>query len=133
MILTLRMLYAVLIAKADVVIESFKPGQMKKFGLDYETVSKKNAGLIYLSVSACGQTGGYSKEPGFDVIAQGMSGLMDLCGDPEGLPVKIGIPIGDYVACFNAFGAISAALYHKERDRGRAVSGYFPFGRPSLL
>lgn len=104
-----------LIDTADVVIESFKVGEMKKFSLDYETVKAGHPGLIYCSISACGQTGGYAGEPGFDIIAQGMSGMMDLCGEPEGGPTKAGPPIGDYVASYNAFGAVSAALYHRER------------------
>lgn len=104
-----------IIETADVVVESFKPGQIKKFNLDYESVKKVNPDVIYMSVSACGQTGKYSNEPGFDVIVQGTSGLMDLCGEPDGQPVKFGIPIGDYVASYNGFGALAAALYHKER------------------
>lgn len=104
-----------MIKDADVIAESYKPGQMKKFGLDYETVSKINPKIIYLSVSACGQTGGYSKKPGFDIIAQAMSGQMDLTGDRSGPPTRLGVPMGDYVGAFNGFGAVSAALYHRER------------------
>jgi len=102
-----------MIADADVVMESFKPGQMKKYGLDYETVVKINPQVIYCSVSACGQTGGYAKKPGFDVIAQGMSGFMDMQGDPSGDPVKSGVTVGDYVGAFNAYGGIVTALYHR--------------------
>ncbi|WP_326975026.1 CaiB/BaiF CoA transferase family protein [Caproicibacter sp. BJN0012] len=109
-----ELLYRI-IQDADVVIESFKPGLMKKFNLDYEKVAKVNPKIIYCSISACGQTGGYRTMPGFDIIAQGMSGLMDLCGDPDGMPVKNGVTIGDYVGAFNAFGSISAALYHRLR------------------
>lgn len=103
-----------MIADADVVIESFKPGQMKKFGLDYESVVEVNPQIIYCSVSACGQTGGYAKRPGFDVIAQGMSGFMDMQGDPDGAPVKCGTAIGDYIGVLNAYSAIATALYHKQ-------------------
>ncbi len=104
-----------MISDADVVIETFKPGMMKKFSLDYESAVKIKPDIIYCSISACGQTGGYAKKPGFDVIAQGMSGLMDLTGDPDGLPVKYGVTIGDYVGSFNAYGAIASALYHRLR------------------
>ena len=101
-----------MILDADVIVESFKPGQMKKFGLDYETVHALKPSLVYCSISACGQTGAYASKPGFDIIAQGMSGLMDLAGDPDGMPVKQGVTIGDYVGSLNAYGAIVTALYH---------------------
>lgn len=103
-----------MIAEADVVVESFKPGQMKKFGLDYEAAAKVNPQIIYCSVSACGQTGAYAWRPGFDVIAQGMSGFMDMQGDPNGDPVKSGVTVGDYVGAFNAYGGIVTALYHRK-------------------
>ncbi len=103
-----------MIADADIVVESFKPGQMAKFGLDYESVVKINPQIIYCSVSACGQTGGYSKRPGFDVIAQGMSGFMDMQGDPDGAPVKCGTAIGDYVGVLSAYSGIITALYHRQ-------------------
>lgn len=103
-----------MIADADIVVESFKPGQMKKFGLDYEEASKLNPRIIYCSISACGQTGGYATRPGFDVIAQGMSGFMDMQGDPDGDPVKSGTAIGDYVGVLNAYSGIVTALYHRQ-------------------
>lgn len=102
-----------MILDADVVVESFKPGQMAKFGLDYASVVKFKPDIIYCSVSACGQTGGYAKRPGFDVIAQGMSGFMDMQGDPDGAPVKSGTAIGDYVGVLSAYSGIVTALYHK--------------------
>lgn len=98
---------------ADVIIESYKPGQMKKFGLDYESIKKYNKNIIYCSISACGQEGPYAKEPGFDIIAQGMSGHMDMAGELDGPPTKMGTTMGDYVGTFNAFGAIVSALYYK--------------------
>lgn len=104
-----------MIAEADVIVESFKPGTMGHFGMDYASVEKVNPRIIYCSISACGQTGAYSSKPGFDIIAQGMSGLMDLTGDADGAPVKYGVTIGDYVGSLNAFGAIAAALYYREK------------------
>ncbi len=103
-----------MIAAADVVVESFKPGQMKKFGLDYEAVKQVNPQIVYCSISACGQTGANAWRPGFDVIAQGMSGFMDMQGDPNGEPVKCGVTVGDYVGAYNAYGAIMTALYYKK-------------------
>ena len=104
-----------MIKDADVVVESFKPGQMKKFGLDYDSVCKINPQIVYLSMSACGQTGAYAKKPGFDIIAQAMSGQMDLTGNPSEPPTRLGVPIGDYVGAFNAAFALAAALFHRLR------------------
>lgn len=103
-----------MVETADVLIESYRPGQMKKFGLDYDSVLKYNEKIIYCSVSACGQEGVYAKEPGFDLIAQGMSGLIDMAGEVDGPPTKMGTTVGDYIGTFNAFGAICAALYHRQ-------------------
>lgn len=103
-----------MIADADIVVESFKPGQMAKFGLDYEAAAKVNPGIIYCAISACGQTGAYAHRPGFDVIAQGMSGFMDMQGDPDSDPVKCGTAIGDYVGVLNAYSGIVTALYYKK-------------------
>ena len=116
-----------MIADADVVVESFKPGQMRKFGLDYASVVKVNPEIIYCSVSACGQTGAYAAKPGFDVIAQGMSGFMDFQGEADGDPVKCGTAIGDYVGALNVYSAIATALYHKK------VTGEGQFIDVSLL
>ncbi|MCI8477906.1 MAG: CoA transferase [Oscillospiraceae bacterium] len=104
-----------MIKDADIVAESFKPGQMKKFGLDYESIQAIQPKIIYLSVSACGQTGAYAKKPGFDIIAQAMSGQMDLTGNRNGPPTRLGVPIGDYVGAFNAAFSMAAALYHRDR------------------
>lgn len=100
---------------ADVIIESYRPGQMKKFGLDYDSIRKHNESIIYCSVSACGQEGPYAGEPGFDIIAQGMSGLMDMAGEVDGPPTKMGTTVGDYIGTFNAYAAICTALYHRMR------------------
>lgn len=102
-----------MIKDADIMVESFKPGTMSKFGLDYESVSKINPQIVYCSISACGQTGAYRNEPGFDIIAQGMSGLMDLTGPADGEPVKCGTTVGDYVGALSAYGAMVTALFHK--------------------
>lgn len=104
-----------IICDCDILIESFRPGQMKKFGLDYESVKKIKPDIIYVSISLAGQTGAYSMRPGFDIIAQGMSGFMDMTGEKTGAPTKCGATIGDYIGSFNAFGAMAAALYHREK------------------
>lgn len=106
-----------LVADADVFIESNRPGVMGRLGLSYDVLKEINPSLIYCSVSAFGQTGPYSKRPGYDVISQAFSGVMTYTGSPEGGPTKIGFTIGDVLGMYNAYGAISAALYH------RAVTG----------
>lgn len=104
-----------MVKTADIFIESYKPGMMKRFHLEYERLAELNPRLIYCSVSVGGQTGAHSNMPGFDIIAQGMSGLMDITGEVDGPPTKCGTVLGDYVGTLNAFGAISAALFHRER------------------
>lgn len=106
-----------IVQQVDVVVESFRPGVMARLSLGYENLKKLNPQIIMCSISAFGQTGPYRNLAGYDIIAQGMSGLMDVTGDPDGPPMKVGPSIGDYITGFNAFGAISAALYY------RAVTG----------
>ncbi|HSE54169.1 MAG TPA: CoA transferase, partial [Nocardioidaceae bacterium] len=79
-----------LAARADIVLENFKPGGLAKFGLDYETVASTNPGVIYASISGFGSAGGASL-PGYDLIVQAISGLMSLTGDPDGPPYRSGI------------------------------------------
>jgi len=104
-----------LISTTDIVIESFKPGTMKKFGLDYEALKQINPKIIYCSVSGFGQNGPYSSKPGYDMIAQALSGAMDMTGDPSGPPMRMGLAIADYNAGIHALAGISAALYYRER------------------
>lgn len=104
-----------MVKTADIFIESYKPGMMKRFHLEYERLAELNPRLIYCSVSVAGQKGAHSNMPGFDIIAQGMSGLMDMTGEVDGPPTKCGTVLGDYVGTLNAFGAISAALFHRAR------------------
>jgi len=102
-----------MVKDADIIIESFRPGIMKKFGLDYSSIVMINPQVVYCSISAYGQSGPYANKPGYDVIAQALSGFMDMTGDPNGPPTKIGPAVGDYTAALNAFGSIAAAMYHK--------------------
>jgi CoA:oxalate CoA-transferase len=103
-----------LIASADIVVESFKPGTMEKFGLDYLSLKEINPTLIMCSVSAFGQTGPYSHKPGYDIVAQALSGFMDLTGEADGAPTRAGFVLGDYAAGVHAYGAIVSALYHRK-------------------
>src|SRR6266571_1294865 len=92
-----------LIATADLVVESFKPGSMDKFGLHYGAMKEINPRIIYCSVSAFGQTGPDSGKPGYDGIAQALSGVMDLTGKPDGPPTRVGVMLADYGAGVFAF------------------------------
>jgi crotonobetainyl-CoA:carnitine CoA-transferase CaiB-like acyl-CoA transferase len=105
-----------LVARADVLIQNFRPGTMKKLGCDYETLRAINPGLIYCSVSGFGQFGPYSDRAGVDLITQGMSGLMSITGEPGGEPVKAGVPVCDTgTGMYGAIG-ILAALHERARS-----------------
>src|SRR4051794_19564075 len=101
-----------LAARADVFIENFKPGGLKRFGLDYDTVQQQNAGIIYASISGFGTAQGASL-PGYDLIVQAMSGLMSLTGDPDGPAYRSGISVFDVMAGLHTAIGILAALNHR--------------------
>ena len=100
----------VLVAQADVLIENFKVGTLAKYGLDYASLSALNPRLVYCSITGFGQDGPYASRPGYDFIIQGMSGIMDLTGDPAGPPQKIGVAFADIMTGLYAVIAIQAAL-----------------------
>lgn len=104
-----------LAAEADVVIENFKVGGLKRFGLDHEAVSAANPGIVYCSITGFGQTGPYAPRAGYDFIIQGMGGIMSLTGEPDGAPQKTGVAFADIFTGVYATVAILAAL--RERDR----------------
>jgi len=110
-----RVLYR-LVERADVFLESFRPGTAAKLGVDYAALRGVNPRLIYCSISGFGQYGRYRDRPGYDLIALAMSGLMDLTGEPEGPPVKFAVPIADIVTGMFCAVAVLAAL--RSRDRG---------------
>jgi len=97
-------------AKADVVVENFKPGTAAEMGLSYEDVKAVNPTVIYGSISGLGSTGPYGTWPGLDQIAQGMSGMMSLTGQPGGEPTRYGVPIGDFTAGMWCALAVTAAV-----------------------
>jgi formyl-CoA transferase len=103
-----------LIATADVVVENFRPDVKFRLGIDYETLSKDHPGLVYASISGFGQTGPLAQRPGFDQIAQGMSGLMSVTGKPGDGPMRVGIPIADLCAGIFAAQGILVALLERE-------------------
>jgi crotonobetainyl-CoA:carnitine CoA-transferase CaiB-like acyl-CoA transferase len=138
-----------LAGQSDVVIENYRPGVMARFGLDYSSLSADHPRLIYASISGYGQTGPAATKGGFDLIAQGVSGLMSITGEPGAPPVKVGVPLTDLGAGLFALAGILAALHYRERtgrgqhidtsllDAGVALSvweatEYFRTGRPPL-
>jgi formyl-CoA transferase len=104
-----------LVRDADVFVENFRPGVAARLGIGYEAVKAINPRLVYASISGFGQTGPYADRPGFDLIAQGMSGIMSVTGAPGGEPVKCGVPVSDLAAGLYAATAILAALHARER------------------
>jgi crotonobetainyl-CoA:carnitine CoA-transferase CaiB-like acyl-CoA transferase len=112
-----------LLKDADVVIENYRHDTMKRLGLDYETLSAINPGLIYCEISGFGRTGPYLERGGFDLIAQGMSGLMSITGEgPDRSPVKVGPPVTDITAGILGAMGVSAAYAHKlQTGKGQRV------------
>ena len=108
--------------RADVIIENYRPGVMRRFGLDYAALSGDNPRLIYTSISGYGQTGPSASKGGFDLVAQGVSGLMSITGEPGRPPVKTGVPLTDLGAALFALSAILAALVYRSRTgRGQYI------------
>ncbi len=107
---------------ADVLVENFRPGVLGKLGFGYDAVAKINPKTIYCSISGFGQTGPYRDRPGYDVIAQGESGMMDLTGYPDGPPAKLGASLADVVAGLYALNGILLALLARHKTgRGQHV------------
>lgn len=115
-----------LTSRADVVIENFKPGGLKQFGLDYESVRERNAAAVYCSITGFGDVGGTGLA-GYDMIVQAVSGLMSVTGEPESEGVKAGVAVIDVITGLHATVAIQAALRHRER------SGQGQYLRANLL
>ncbi len=104
-----------LVVDADVVIENFKVGGLRKFGLDWDSLRQLNPRLIYCSITGFGQTGPYAPRAGYDFIIQGMAGLMSITGEADGQPQKVGVAVADIFTGVYASVAILAALLQRER------------------
>ena len=100
---------------ADVVVENFRPGTLERLGLGYDALSRDNGDLIFCSVTGFGRSGPDARRPGYDLIVQGESGVMDITGEPDGKPTKVGTSIADMVSSLYAAQAILAALLRRER------------------
>ena len=111
-----------LVKRSDVVVENFRPGVMRNFGLDYEALKKGNPGIIYCGISGFGKDGPYALRPAFDFIAQGVSGFMSITGFPDREPVRTGIPISDSVAgIYAAYGILVALMARERTGKGQEV------------
>ena len=110
-----RQVFERLLERAAVVVENFRPGVMERLGIGYERLSKLKPSLIYCSISGHGGTGPYKDRGGFDLIAQGMSGLMSITGVPDGVPVKVGVPITDISAGILAANGVLCAYIHAQK------------------
>jgi len=111
-----------LVATADVFVQNYRPGVVQRMGLDYETLRGINPRLVYCQISGFGNTGPYASRGGYDLIAQGMSGVISVTGDEDGPPAKSGIPLADLAAgLFGAYGILSALEYRERTGEGQLV------------
>src|SRR5579883_1363031 len=110
-----RRILDALLERADVIVENFRPGTMEKLGYGWETLHARHPRLIYASASGFGHTGPSSKEPAYDMVVQGLGGIMSITGHPGQPPVRIGMSIGDIGAGLYTAVAVNAALLHRER------------------
>lgn len=111
-----------LLAKADVLIENYKVGGLKAYGLAYDQIKDQFPRLIYCSITGFGQTGPYARRAGYDFLIQGMGGIMSLTGEPGGEPMKVGVGIADVMTGMYAVSGILAALHHRHQSgRGQSI------------
>ncbi|PTQ13555.1 CoA transferase [Sphingomonas oleivorans] len=117
-----RTAFLKLVERADIVVENYRPGVVKKLGIDYDTLSAINPRLVYASISGFGQTGPWADRPGFDLMAQAMSGVMSVTGHPGGPPVKAGVPVADIgCALFATYAILSAYIGCRSTGRGQFI------------
>jgi crotonobetainyl-CoA:carnitine CoA-transferase CaiB-like acyl-CoA transferase len=117
-----RRLVRKLAARSDILIENFKVGGLAKFGLDYQSLAPENPRLIYCSVTGFGQDGPYAARAGYDLMAQGMGGFMDLTGLPDGEPTRAGVPISDiFTGVYSVVGVLAALTQRERTGRGCLV------------
>lgn len=117
-----RQILRKLAAQSDILIENFRPGVMESLGLGFESLAGINPSLIYCSISGFGQTGPYRSRGGFDLVAQAMSGLMSVTGEPGRPPVKVGVPVADLNAgMYACYGILSAYIHRLKTGKGQLV------------
>ena len=111
-----------LASEADVFLENFRPGTADRLDVDYETIREHNSSIVYCSISAFGETGPWSRRPGYDLLVQGMSGIMSVTGPEGGDPAKVGLPQTDLItAMWAGFGIVSALLRREQTGEGERV------------
>ena len=111
-----------LLKRTDVLVENFRPGTMEKLGLDYDTLKSEHPSLIYAACSGFGQTGPYAQQGAYDMIIQGMGGIISITGEPDGPPVRVGTSISDITAAlFTTVGILSALHHRNQTSRGQFV------------
>ena len=109
-----RVLFEKLVARADVLVENYRAGTMDKLGMGWDVLQQWNPRLIYAAVSGFGQTGPYSNRPAYDLVVQGMGGILSLTGHGDGKPARVGTSIGDITAGMFGLSGVLAALYDRE-------------------
>jgi crotonobetainyl-CoA:carnitine CoA-transferase CaiB-like acyl-CoA transferase len=123
-----------LVERADVVVENYRPDVMDRLQLGYTVLSQINPRLIYCGISGFGKSGPYSLWPAYDQIAQGMSGLMSVTGDPHGTPMRVGVSIADAIAgLFSAYGVLLALAHRQRTGRGQEVQANLLDGLISMF
>lgn len=123
-----------LLERADVLVENFRPGVMERLGLDYPRVHDRYPRLVYCSISGFGQTGPYREKPAYDLILQGMGGIMGITGEEDGPPVKVGVAVADISAgMFAAFGILAALRVRDRTGRGQWVDASLLDGQVAWL
>ncbi len=111
-----------MVRDADILVENYRPGVVKRLGIDYETLSAINPKLVYASISGFGQSGPWANRPGFDLMAQAMSGIMSVTGYPGGPPVKAGVPVADIgCALFATYAMLAAYIGVRTTGRGQHI------------
>jgi crotonobetainyl-CoA:carnitine CoA-transferase CaiB-like acyl-CoA transferase len=110
-----------LVAGADVLVENFRPGVMRRLGLDHEALLAHNSRLVYCAISGFGQDGPLRDLPAYDQIIQGMAGVMSITGDPQSAPLRVGFPVADTIGGLTAAMAVCAALAERDRGGGRFI------------
>ena len=111
-----------LVETADILVENYRPGVVQRLGIDYDTLKARNPRLVYASISGFGQSGPWSTRPGFDLMAQAMSGVMSVTGYPDSPPVKAGVPVADIgCAMFAVYAILSAYIGVKNGAEGQHI------------
>ncbi len=111
-----------LIDQCDILVENFKVGALARYGLGYEQLHARFPGLIYCSITGFGQTGPYAPRPGYDSLIQAMGGVMSLTGEPDGLPMKVGVPVADlFAGLYGAIGVLAALRHRAQTGQGQQV------------